>query len=142
MGKLPPRQQPAIANALQAFARAAGEIPDSLWPADPADPQPRGSRSREGTVMTGGIQAPAPQALRWTGRASGWLRGSRGGLLAVALVVGAGSGLGAVAFRYLIYFFTWLATGHVQFGQQGRVGSAHFPGLGLGFFVAIPVMAG
>ena len=78
--------------------------------------------------MTGGIQAPAPQALRWTGRASGWLRGSRGGLLAVALVVGAGSGLGAVAFRYLIYFFTWLATGHVQFGQQGRVGSAHFPG--------------
>ncbi len=40
LGKLPPRQQPAIANALQAFARAAGEIPDSLWPEDPADPQP------------------------------------------------------------------------------------------------------
>ena len=36
--KLPPRQQPAVASALQAFARAAGEIPDSLWPADPADP--------------------------------------------------------------------------------------------------------
>ena len=38
--KLPPGQQPAIAKALQAFARAAGEIPDSLWPADPAEPQP------------------------------------------------------------------------------------------------------
>jgi hypothetical protein len=38
LGKLPARQQPAIADALQAFARAAGEIPDSLWPADPADP--------------------------------------------------------------------------------------------------------
>ena len=38
--KLPPRQQPAVASALQAFARAAGEIPDSLWPADPAGPQP------------------------------------------------------------------------------------------------------
>ena len=38
--KLPPRQQPAIAKALQAFARAAGEIPDSLWPADPAEPPP------------------------------------------------------------------------------------------------------
>jgi DNA-binding MarR family transcriptional regulator len=40
LGKLPPRQQPAIADALQAFARAAGEIPDNLWPADPAGPQP------------------------------------------------------------------------------------------------------
>ena len=35
-----------------------------------------------------------------------------------------GAGLGAVVFRYLIYFFTWLATGHVQFGQQGYVGSS------------------
>ena len=80
--------------------------------------------------------------MPWAARASGWLRASRGGLFAVALVVGAGSGLGAVAFRYLIYFFTWLATGHAQFGQQGRVGSAHFPGLGLGFFVVIPVIGG
>jgi len=40
LAKLPAGQQPAIADALQAFARAAGEIPDSLWPADPADPKP------------------------------------------------------------------------------------------------------
>ena len=93
--------------------------------------------------MTGEAAAGRPAgAVPWAGRASGWLRASRGGLFAVALVVGAGSGLGAVAFRYLIYFFTWLATGHVQFGQQGRVGSAHFPGLGLGFFVVIPVIGG
>ena len=93
--------------------------------------------------MTGQAAAGRPAgAVRWAGRASGWLRASRGGLFAIALVVGAGSGLGAVAFRYLIYFFTWLATGHVQFGQQGRVGSAHFPGLGLGFFVVIPVIGG
>ena len=58
------------------------------------------------------------------------------------MVVGAGSGLGAVAFRYLIYFFTWLATGHVLFGQQGRVPSTHLPWLGLGFFVVIPVIGG
>ena len=106
-------------------------------------PQPgRDPAHREGTIMTGSVPAPAPQALRWTGRAGGWLRGSRGGLLAVAVVVGAGSGLGAVAFRYLIYFFTWLATGHVQFGQQGRVPSAHLPWLGLAFFVVIPVIGG
>ena len=36
LAKLSARQQSAIADALQAFARAAGEIPDSLWPADPA----------------------------------------------------------------------------------------------------------
>ena len=56
--------------------------------------------------------------------------------------MGTGSGLGAVAFRYLIYFFTWLATGHVLFGQQGRVGSTHLPWLGVGFFVVIPVIGG
>ncbi len=92
--------------------------------------------------MTGEAAGRPAGAVRWAGRAGGWLRASRGGLFAIALVVGAGSGLGAVAFRYLIYFFTWLATGHVQFGQQGRVGSTHFPGLGLGFFVVIPVIGG
>ena len=83
-----------------------------------------------------------PTAVRWATRASGWLRGSRGGLFGVALVVGVGSGLGAVGFRYLVYLFTWVATGHVQFGQQGRVPSAHFPWLGLGFFVVAPVIGG
>jgi CIC family chloride channel protein len=47
-----------------------------------------------------------------------------------------------VAFRYLIYFFTWLATGHDQFGQNGYVGSAHLPWLGLAFFVFIPAIGG
>jgi chloride channel protein, CIC family len=93
--------------------------------------------------MTGGVAAGRPTGVvPWVGRAGGWLRASRGGLFAVALVVGAGSGLGAVAFRYLIYFFTWLATGHVQFGQQGRVPSTHLPWLGLAFFVVIPVIGG
>jgi CIC family chloride channel protein len=75
-------------------------------------------------------------------RTAGWLRAGRGGLFALALVIGAGSGLGAVAFRYLINFFTWLATGHGQFGQQGRVPSGHLPWLGLGFFVLIPAIGG
>jgi chloride channel protein, CIC family len=75
-------------------------------------------------------------------RAGGWLRGSRAGLFAVAAAVGVGSGFGAVAFRYLIYFVTWLVTGHVEFGQAGHVGSSHLPWLGLGFFVVIPVVGG
>jgi chloride channel protein, CIC family len=84
---------------------------------------------------------PRP-AAGWAGRPAGWLRAGRGGLFLLALLVGAGSGLGAVAFRYLIYFFTWAATGHSQFGQQGRAGSAHLPWLGLGFFIVIPVIGG
>ena len=57
-------------------------------------------------------------------------------------LIGAGSGLGAVVFRYLIYFFTWLATGHDEFGQQGRVASTHLPWLGPAFFVVIPAVGG
>ncbi|HEY0717900.1 MAG TPA: chloride channel protein [Streptosporangiaceae bacterium] len=78
----------------------------------------------------------------WTPRAKAWLRGGRGGLFLLALLVGVGAGLGAVAFRYLIYGFTWLATGHDEFGQRGYVGSSHLPWLGLGFFVVIPVVGG
>jgi len=78
----------------------------------------------------------------WTARLVSWMRSSRAGLLPIAVLVGVGSGFGAVAFRYLIYFVTWLATGHSQFGQAGYVGSSHLPWLGLGFFVLIPVLGG
>ena len=89
-----------------------------------------------------GVTPRKTAAVSWPSRTGGWLRGTRGGLFAVALAVGAGAGLGAIVFRYLIYFFTWLATGHAQFGQQGRVPSDHLPWLGLGFFVLIPVVGG
>jgi DNA-binding MarR family transcriptional regulator len=51
LGKLPAGQQQAVAHALAAFADAAGEIPDSQWPQDPANGplaaprgRPRGER--------------------------------------------------------------------------------------------------
>jgi len=75
-------------------------------------------------------------------RAAAWLRAGRGGMFLLALLVGVGAGLGAVLFRYLVYFFTWLATGHDEFGQAGYVGSSHLPWLGLGFFVVIPAIGG
>jgi chloride channel protein, CIC family len=92
--------------------------------------------------MTGAGAGPRTGAAALAARSAGWLRDSRAGLFVIALLVGAGSGLGAVVFRYLIYFFTWLATGHSQFGQAGYVGSSHLPWLGLGFFVLIPVIGG
>ena len=60
----------------------------------------------------------------------------------MAIVVGLGAGLGAVGFRWLIFAFTWLFTGHERFGQQGRVGSLHLPFLGVWFLLAIPVVGG
>jgi CIC family chloride channel protein len=63
-------------------------------------------------------------------------------LAAVALVVGAGAGLGAVGFRWLIFAVTWLFTGHQQFGQQGHASSPHLPFLGIFFVVAAPVIGG
>jgi chloride channel protein, CIC family len=92
-----------------------------------------------GTTATG---TPPRPGTSWTGRVAGWLRAGRGGMFVLAVLVGLGSGLGAVVFRYLIYFFTWAATGHSQFGQQGRVPSAHLPWLGLAFYVVIPVVGG
>jgi len=93
--------------------------------------------------MTGRKGAPTGRrTLPWAAGVVGWVRGSRAGLLVVAALVGVGSGLGAVVFRSLIYFVTWLATGHVAFGQDGHSGSSHLPWLGLGFFVVIPVIGG
>lgn len=71
-----------------------------------------------------------------------WLRGSRLGLVTMALLVGGGAGLGAAGFRWLIFGFTWLATGRQQFGQQGRVASLHLPFLGIWFLLVIPVIGG
>ncbi|MFC4245139.1 chloride channel protein [Gryllotalpicola reticulitermitis] len=60
----------------------------------------------------------------------------------MALIVGTGSALGALAFRFMVYGFTWLATGKQEFGQAGRVASSHLPWLGSGFYVLIPALGG
>ncbi len=83
--------------------------------------------------------ARLPRRVR---NASDWLAASKLGLVVMALVVGAGAGLGAVVFRELIYGFTWLFTGHPSFGQQGHVTSLHLPFLGIWFVLVVPVVAG
>lgn len=74
--------------------------------------------------------------------ASAWLGGDRLGLVVMALVVGAGAGLGAALFREMVFGATWLVTGHDQFGQQGHAASAHLPGLGIWFVLVVPVLGG
>ena len=70
------------------------------------------------------------------------MRGSRYGLFLLALLVGVGSAGGALVFRYLVFGVTWLVTGQQEFGQDGRVFSAHAPWLGYAFYLIVPVVGG
>ena len=83
--------------------------------------------------------------LRWKS-ALGWLRSklrtSDGGLLALSLVVGAGAGGGAVAFRWLIKIFTEVFSGYPDYAGLGRVPNPHVPWLGFYFVLLAPVVAG
>ena len=98
-----------------------------------------------GDPITSGSVAGIPGAVgssRALREAASWLAGTRLGLAVMALIVGAFAGLAAALFRWLIYAFTWLVTGHRQFGQQGHAASLHLPWLGLWFVFVIPVVGG
>jgi chloride channel protein, CIC family len=85
---------------------------------------------------------PSPSRPPVVRAASAWLGGNRLGLVVMALVVGAGAGLGAALFREMVFGATWLVTGHDQFGQQGHAASTHLPGLGIWFVLIVPVLGG
>jgi len=70
------------------------------------------------------------------------LRSSNSGLLAMALIVGAGAGGGAIVFRWLITSFTKLLSGHADYSALGHVPNPHVPGLDRWFVVLAPVLAG
>ncbi|MGQ4517029.1 chloride channel protein [Streptomyces sp. DW26H14] len=70
------------------------------------------------------------------------LREAKGGLLVLALLVGAGAGLGAVAFRWLIKTFTLLLSGHADYAAAGHAANPHVPWLGRWFVLLAPVAAG
>jgi len=70
------------------------------------------------------------------------LRESKGGLLALALLVGAGAGLGAVAFRWMIKGFTLLLSGHEDYSAAGHAANPYVPWLGRFFVLLAPVIAG
>ena len=70
------------------------------------------------------------------------MRSSNGGLLLLALLVGAGAGVGAVVFRWLIKQFTLALSGHADYAGLGHVANPHVPWLGRWFVLLAPVVAG
>ncbi|MDF3291538.1 chloride channel protein [Streptomyces silvisoli] len=62
--------------------------------------------------------------------------------MVLALIVGAGAGLGAVAFRWLIKTFTSLLSGHADYSAAGHAPNPHVPWLGPWFVLLAPVLAG
>ncbi len=73
------------------------------------------------------------------------LRSTGGALTVMALVVGATTGLGAVAFRWLITRATWFFTGHADYSAVGlgqHPPHPWLPWLGPWFVVLVPAVGG
>ncbi|NHD18516.1 CBS domain-containing protein [Actinopolyspora sp. BKK1] len=62
--------------------------------------------------------------------------------MALALLIGVGSGLGAIAFRWLITSATELLSGRPEYTTAPGAAHAWLPGLGVWFLVLAPAVAG
>ncbi len=89
-----------------------------------------------------GIPVEAVPVQRGLIHGLNWIRSANAGLLAMALLVGAGAGGGAVAFRWLIKAFTLVLSGHTDYSAAGGAANPLVPGLGRWFVVLAPVVAG
>lgn len=70
------------------------------------------------------------------------LGGEEGLLVALSLLVGAGAGIGAIGFRYLIEGFTWLFTGHTDPSALGHFTNPHLAFLGPFVVLVVPIIGG
>jgi DNA-binding MarR family transcriptional regulator len=73
LGRLSGREQLAVASAFRAFARAAGEVPDSEWPASPDEPEP----DEPGPDQSGPDQPASAEATAAKRSKAGKMSGSR-----------------------------------------------------------------
>jgi CIC family chloride channel protein len=70
------------------------------------------------------------------------LRNAPWGLMALAVVVGAGAGVGSVVFRWCIMTFTRLLSGHADYAASPGTDNPHLPWLGPYFVLFAPVVGG
>ncbi|MFD9301346.1 chloride channel protein [Streptomyces sp. NPDC060048] len=63
-------------------------------------------------------------------------------MLLPAVLVGAGAGLGAVVFRWLVEVFTRILSGHDDYSTAGHADNPYVPWLGPYFVLFAPVVAG
>ena len=89
-----------------------------------------------------GAASPNEPSGDWRERLRRSVARGSGGLTFLALLTGAGAGLGAVAFRYMILGFTYLFTGHDDYSAAGHASNPLLPGLGIWFVVLAPVVGG
>ena len=82
---------------------------------------------------------PVPRGLRGLLVA---VREGKGWLPALAVAVGAGAGLGAIVFRWLIQTFTLGFSGHPDYAAAGPAANPLLPGLGRWFVVLAPAVGG
>lgn len=91
-----------------------------------------------GISRSAALEIPLSPRFSWRQ----WLRTSSSALVPLAVLVGAGTGIGAVGFRELIAAFTRLFTGYDDYSGLGRVANANWPSLGFWFLLMAPVIAG
>ncbi|MBS1860557.1 MAG: chloride channel protein [Actinobacteria bacterium] len=92
---------------------------------------PVGSTSTS-TSLPGGLVATVRERLG----------GQDGLLVALALLVGVGAGLGAIGFRYLIEAFTWIFSGHTDPSALGHFTNPHLAFLGPFVVLVVPIVGG
>ncbi len=88
------------------------------------------------------VEVAHSAAPPWRERLARSAAAGQRGLMVLALLVGVGAGLGAVAFRYMILGFTYLFTGHNDFSAAGHASNPLVSGLGIWFVLAVPVIGG
>lgn len=124
----PPRTEPITAGN--------GRVPPASEPSAGPDADTRRlHRSTRGARFKAWAEPGRALLARAVARGSG-------GMLVLSLVIGAGAGLGAVAFRYMILGFTYAFTGHRDYGALGHAHNPQLPSLGIWFVVLTPAIGG
>jgi CIC family chloride channel protein len=139
----------AIQGRLPAHCRS-GTAPNAIRPgcgqiSDHNSPRARRRRGAAANVPYARItviERPNQLPQDWLARLRRSVAGGSSGLTVLALLTGAGAGVGAIAFRYMIVGFTYLFTGHRDYSDAGHVPNPLVPSLGIWFVVIVPVIGG